>query len=325
MTLSIIIPIYNVEAYLNQCLDSILVDNNFTGQIICVNDGSTDGSLTILERYAAKYENIEIITQANAGLSVARNVGLNAATGDYIFYLDSDDWVAPSSLDKIISYIDGEDVLYFNSIKYYDDIATYGNKIDIPHLKNMKGSEYFTYVYDKPRNMPLVCVCPCLFSRNFLLKNHLYNEPGIYHEDNYFTPQVLLAAETVSSINEYVYTYRMRRGSITSNTSSKHINDLLYVARNLYLKYEKENNVADIFYNDVCNIYINLINAAYNNHLSLSKVWNFNDSKCMIKIAFNSRSRKIAKLTMISPYFAYKYMQNYLPSIVRRCINKFIK
>ena len=91
MTLSIIIPVYNVESYLAQCLDSVLVDNNFTGQVICVNDGSTDGSLAILEQYAAKHDNIEIITQANAGLSAARNTGLNAANGDYVFFMDSDD------------------------------------------------------------------------------------------------------------------------------------------------------------------------------------------------------------------------------------------
>ena len=324
MTLSIIIPVYNVELYLAQCLDSVLVDNNFTGQVICVNDGSTDGSLAILEQYAAKHDNIEIITQANAGLSAARNTGLNAANGDYVFFMDSDDWVLPGSLNKIISHLEGEDVMYFNAIKYYEDTATYGKEIDIPNLKNKQGPEYLASVYDKPRNMPIVCVCGGVYSRGFLLNNHLYNEPGIYHEDNYFTPQVLLAAETVTSINEYVYVYRIRGGSITANVRPKHINDLLFIARNLYSKYEQKTNVADVFYKDVCNIYVNLINAAYSHNIKLKGLWRFSDSKRMLRCASNSRCRKIAKLSFLSPRIAYRYMQDELPNMVRRIINRFM-
>lgn len=324
MTLSIIIPVYNVEAYLAKCLDSVLVDNNFTGQVICVNDGSTDGSAMVLEQYAAKYGNVEIITQTNAGLSAARNSGLDAAEGDYVFFMDSDDWVLPGSLDKIISHLKGEDVMYFNAIKYYEDIATYGKEIDIPNLRNKRGSEYFAAVYDELRNMPIVCVCGAAYSRRFLLNYHLYNEPGIYHEDNYFTPQVLLVAESVSCINECVYVYRIRGGSITANIRPKHINDLLFIARNLYFKYEQKQNVPDVFYKDVCNIYINLINAACYHNLQLKKLWSLSDTKHMIKCAYNPRSKKIAKLTMLSPYVAYRYMQDRLPSIIRKFVNRFL-
>lgn len=324
MHLSIIIPVYNVEAYLEKCLDSVLVDNNFTGQVICVNDGSTDGSLAILEQYAAKHDNIEIITQANAGLSAARNTGLNAANGDYVFFMDSDDWVLPGSLNKIMSLLDGEDVIYFNAIKYYEDTTTYGKEIDIPTIKDINGSAYFKVIYDKPRNMPCVCVCGGVYLRSFLLNNQLYNEPGIYHEDNYFTPQVLLAAETVSSINEYVYVYRIRGGSITANVRPKHINDLLFIARNLYSKYEQKTNVADVFYKDVCNIYVDLINAAYNHNISLKGLWRFDDTRRIIRCAYNSRSRKIAKLTFLSPYLAYRYMIDKLPNFVRKSINRFL-
>lgn len=323
-TLSIIIPVYNVEAYLNKCLDSILIDNKFTGEVICVNDGSKDNSLLILESYAKKFNNLKIISQKNSGLSAARNTGLNNATGDYVFFPDSDDWILSGSIDKITSEINGEDVIYFNARKYYEEKDIYESDIDIPVIKNMNGSAYFEEIYDKPRNMPCVCVWGGIYSRSFLIDNKLYNEPGIYHEDNYFTPQVLLAARSVSSINEYVYIYRIRKSSITANVTNKHIKDLLFVARNLYNIYVSKENVSNVFYKDVCNIYINLIDKAYSNYISLSGLWSFSDSKKMTYCIYNSRSRKIARLTYFSLYIAYCYMKDKMPSLLRKMVNRLL-
>lgn len=324
MTLSIIIPVYNVEAYLSKCLDSILVDNTFTGQVICVNDGSTDGSLAILEQYAAIYPNLEIVSQDNSGLSVARNTGFDRAIGDYVFFPDSDDWIFPGSLDKILSQIDGEDVVYFNAKKFFEDQQLYSKGIDIPNLKDLSGAAYFAAIYDQPRNMPCVCVGGGVYLRSFLKEHNLYNEPGIYHEDNYFTPQVLLKAQRVSSINEYVYAYRIREGSITADVKPKHIHDMLFIARNLYAKYKSMSGVTDVFYWDICNIYANLINVAYDYSIPLKSLWTIADSKRMLRCASNSRSRKIAKLSFLSPHIAYLYMRDDLPNFVRRIINRFM-
>lgn len=323
-TLSIVIPVYNVENYLQKCLDSILVDNAFTGQIVCVNDGSTDGCAVILDEYAKKYSNIEIVTQKNAGLSAARNAGFDRATGDYVFFPDSDDWMFPGAIEKIMQQIEGEDVVYFNARVYDEERQRYGSEIAIPIIKDMDGQTYFATIYDKPRNMPCVCVWGAVYKRSFLKENNLYNEPGIYHEDNYFTPQVLLSAKRVSSINEYVYAYRIRRGSITANVKEKHIKDLLFVARNLYEKYEKSAPVNSVFYKDVCQIYINMINAAYDKGLALHKLWKISDSQRMVQCAYDDRSRKIAKLTYISPYQAYRYMKNELFDKARRFVNRFL-
>ena len=180
-SLSIIIPVYNVEKYLRQCLNSVLVDNSFTGQVICVNDGSTDGSLAILEQYAAQYSNIEIISQPNAGLSAARNAGLEKATGDYVFFPDSDDWIVAGALDKILTQINGEEVVYFNAKIFYEDKQSFGSEIDIQELKNIEGKAYFAAIYDKPRNMPCVCVCGGMYLRRFLLENNLYYLIQKYH------------------------------------------------------------------------------------------------------------------------------------------------
>lgn len=323
-TLSIIIPVYNVVPYIAQCLDSILIDNHFEGEVLCVNDGSTDDSLSVLKEYAARYGNVAIIDQKNKGLSEARNTGLRAAKGNYVAFIDSDDWLFPNTLDRILRHIDGEDVLYYNARKVYEDTGLMDGDKDIIERKHLSGPAYFAAIQGEPRNMPCVCVWGGVYSREFLLKNNLYNEPGIYHEDNYYTPQVLLAAHDVSCINEYVYVYRTRNGSITSRVTEKHIKDYLFIIRNLYSLYINKGDVSDVFYTDVCNICVCVILDAYRNCISLRGVWKRSDSKIMLRCAYDERSKRIAKLTYLSPLVAYWYLQDKLPSVVRRFVNRFI-
>ena len=102
--ISIIIPVYKVEAYLRRCLDSVLAQTFQDFEVICVNDGSPDGCDKILAEYSAKYKNIQIINQENQGLSVARNNGLKQANGNYIYFLDSDDAIHPQLLETAHTY-----------------------------------------------------------------------------------------------------------------------------------------------------------------------------------------------------------------------------
>ena len=102
--LSIIIPVYNVQDYLSHCLDSLYAQVDDTVEVILVNDGSTDDSLNICRRYADSYSNTVIIDKENGGLSDARNVGTKVATGDYIYYLDGDDWLAPNAIKTLLDY-----------------------------------------------------------------------------------------------------------------------------------------------------------------------------------------------------------------------------
>lgn len=323
-SLSIIIPVYNVEQYLEKCLDSVLVDNSFKGQVICVNDGSKDGSLAILEKYSAKYTNIEIISQPNAGLSAARNAGIDKATGDYVFFLDSDDWVFPGSIKQVLDAINGEEIIYFNAKLFFEEKQTFVRDYAIQERKHMDGSSYFAAIYNEPHNMSILCVCGGFFKREFMKSNNLRNEPGIYHEDNYFTPQALLAAKDVSCVNVYLYSYRIRRGSITTNVTAKHVHDELFIARNLYKIYNSHGNVADVFYEDVCNLYVTLIGEGYWHSIPVHKQWKLKDSLIMMRCAMDERSRKIAILTFISPRLAYRYMIDQLPSVVRKIINRFV-
>lgn len=325
-SLSIIIPVYNVEKYLPKCLDSILVDNSFTGQVICVNDGSTDGSLAILEQYASKYPNIEVHSQSNAGLSVARNTGFDKATGDYVFFVDSDDWIFPETILKVLARIKEEDVIYFNAKKYYEVTNVMDKDCPLQELHNIDGQSYFAIAMKQRTNLPFVCVVGGFYSRIFLLKNRLYNEPGIYHEDSYFTPQVLLKAQNVSRINVSLYAYRIRTsGSITTSVRDKHIEDRLFIIRNLYSLYLKTIHVNMAFYDDLSNQYIVVLLEAFSNKINIDKYWEFNDSIVFKRCSGDyRRNMKIAKLTFLSRRMAYKYCQDTLPILLSKCINRFL-
>ena len=324
-SLSIIIPVYNVEKYLRQCLDSILVDNQFTGQVICVNDGSTDGSLAILEEYAEKYPNIEIYSQENLGQSVARNTGLDHAIGEYISFIDSDDWVFPNTINQVLCRIKNEDVIYFNAKKYFEETQTFDSINPIQEEICITGQKYFSIGMNRSTNLPFVCLVGGFYSRSFLIENHLYNEPGIYHEDSYFTPQVLLKAQKISTINIYLYAYRIRLwGSTSTSVEGKYIQDQFYVIRKLYSLYSQEPEVDRAFYNYLCVLYIEVIDLAFSNDIDIDKYWTGMDSIIFNKCAYSNRDKKIAKLSVLSRSLAYKYCQNSLPAILRKCINRFL-
>ncbi len=123
--LSIIIPVYNSEKYLNRCLDSIAKQKtNYTFQVICVNDGSTDSSLNILESYRKKIKNLFIINQQNSGISIARNNGIKAASGTYLGFIDNDDWVNEFYIEKLMdrAYSKNADIVKCNHVNYSLDL-----------------------------------------------------------------------------------------------------------------------------------------------------------------------------------------------------------
>lgn len=234
MKFSIIIPVYNVEKYLCDCLDSVLNQSYPDDyEVICVNDGSTDESLYILKNYADKDKRIKVVSQENKGLSVARNRGINAATGKYIFFLDSDDWLETNALEILSHQIDDEDIICFNGHRYFED----GSKEELPDKgiieNNLTGWDYYNKYALISRKFHFVCVVLRLYNRDFLLKNQLFFEEEIYHEDNLFTPIVCYYAKKVKVIPDILYVYRIRDGSITWSVNLKKLEDIIKVANKL--------------------------------------------------------------------------------------------
>ena len=232
MFFSIIIPVYNVEQYLCDCLDSVLAQTFTDYEAICVNDGATDSSLMILEEYAKRDSRIQIISQLNRGLSAARNAGIRAAKGDYIFLLDSDDWIKPNTLEILQSNLSGEDMLCFNGQRHFEDGHT--EEPDKGITENcIAGWDYYNKYALTSRKFHFVCTVLRLYKREFLLYNNLFFKDGIYHEDNLFTPIACYCAEKVKVIPDVLYFYRIRQGSITQRNDFKRLKDIIQTANSL--------------------------------------------------------------------------------------------
>ncbi|MDD7025944.1 MAG: glycosyltransferase [Lachnospiraceae bacterium] len=247
MTISIIIPVYNVELYLEKCIQSIIGQSIQFDEIILVNDGSTDNSKSICEFYAKQYNNIILIEQDNQGLSEARNSGFRVAKGDYIIFLDSDDYMSIYTCEKLKSMLSSEiEILYYSA----DIVSDYGEQkrgnpykrdSDICNQK-MSGIEYFTRCF--PQNW-IVSACLAVYKKSFLETNRLSFMPGVYYEDNLFFMQCILNAKNIIIVPNAFYIRRYRENSImTSLVNEKKCNDIVdiqiaiweYLTNNLYFK-----------------------------------------------------------------------------------------
>ena len=238
--LSIIIPIYNVEKYLAKCLDSILVANAFTGQLVCVNDGSTDGSAVILAEYAKQYPNVEVITQKNAGLSAARNAGLKVAKGEYVCFLDSDDFWEPNVVKGLMEQVEREklDVLRFDYQNVNENYEVF-NPNKSPRYVDTKAEIIDGVIYLNTR-MGYACYAVMYIMRKSIVPS--FTE-GIHFEDVDWLPRMMLRAKRVNSSTTVVYNYLVRKGSITQTDGKKekirkNLEDRMTVLANLTQLYK---------------------------------------------------------------------------------------
>lgn len=234
MTLfSLVIPVYNVESYLHDCLDSVLHQTFKEWEAICVNDGSTDGSLKILEEYAAKDSRFKVVNQENGGLSAARNTGMDNATGEYILFLDSDDWMEHTALKTIDAAIAGEDMVCFSGRRYFEESKTFNQPDVLADKTYTYGMDYYNENSLLSRDFAFVCVVLRAYRQAFLIENNLRFKEGIYHEDNLFTPIACYYAGPVKQIPESLYNYRVRANSITDSNQSQRRRDMMGIANEL--------------------------------------------------------------------------------------------
>ena len=233
MLFSIIIPVYNVEKYLGDCLDSVLNQSFSDWEAICIDDGSTDGSSVILDKYAASDSRIKVVTQKNAGTSAARNTGLQTAEGEYIFFLDSDDWLETDALYILSSRLNGEDILCFNGRRYFESTETYNKADCLPEKTYQSGIDYYNENALLPRDFAFVCVVLRVYKRAFLLRYNLFFANDVSYEDNLWVPITLYYAQNVSIIPDSLYLYRIHQGSKMQGVSLTRKNDLLKVANRL--------------------------------------------------------------------------------------------
>lgn len=215
--ISIIVPIYNVEDYLKQALESIVLQNQSEIEIILVNDGSTDQSGKIAQNYAETYSNIKLVSKENGGLSSARNTGLALASGDYIMFLDSDDYLERDSLITIQDKLQNGkyDLVLFSGQKIIEsrngDVnrQAYGATINATYDN---GVQAYKHLYSSKNYY--TCVWFYAVRRKLLVDNRIEFLNNILHEDHLFTFQVFMAAGSVCCCSDVLYNYRIRENSI---------------------------------------------------------------------------------------------------------------
>ena len=225
MKVSVIVPVYNVEAFLKKCVDSLLAQDlpAFDYEIILVDDGSTDGSGALCGALAIAQGNIHVIHQENRGLSGARNAGIPAATGEFILFVASDDFLEPNVLGGLVRQMEDQrlDILRFN----YQNVNMDGEVFE-PNKYSKPYVDYSDEVCDGETflNERLGFAC---YAWQFMVKTSILQQEGngfkdgIYFEDVEWTPRILLQAGRVASTDTIVYNYLFRTGSIARNTDSE--------------------------------------------------------------------------------------------------------
>lgn len=240
MELSIIVPIYNVEDYLEECLKSLYNIKNIKLEIILVNDGSKDNSFKIMEKFKEIYpEKTVLINKENGGLSSARNAGMKAAVGEYISFIDSDDFIDVGEFEKFFKegQKDKLDVMVGN-MRYYTPEKTGDSLFRSDIVKNsgiVNGIDFFWNLFQKPKCFREEVVDD-IYKREFLVKNNIWFNENIVHEDSEFTPLVYLKAEKVKYIDRAFYFYRQRTGSIMNKVSEKSIVSLESICEKFFIE-----------------------------------------------------------------------------------------
>lgn len=218
--ISVIIPIFNSELYLKECLDSVCNQTFRNLEIICINDGSTDNSLSILQDYGKRDDRIKIIDQKNGGPGVARNVGLNISNGKYIYFMDSDDFLELNALEDLYSIAEEKnlDILLFKLCSFND--KTY-EKFKNPYYEMGFLNKYFKNKIFNYRDLgekvfSIPASPPGKLYKKELISDIRFPE-GIIFEDNPFFIEAILKADNVYFYEEYLYNRRIRDDSITTS------------------------------------------------------------------------------------------------------------
>lgn len=214
MFLSFIIPVYNAEEFLKECLDSILhQDLSYDEyEIICINDGSTDGSFDILNEYDKAYDNIRVINQDNSGVSAARNIGINTASGEYLWFVDADDFIGRNILNMLKAFLNNSQI----------DVAQLGA---YPFQNKLSHSEKTAYKEGKlqPKSYANhVFVTRNIFRKRFLIRYHIrFCTELSYSEDKVFISEVLSENPNVIQVKKVCYYYRYHMGSAITKAGAQ--------------------------------------------------------------------------------------------------------
>ena len=235
--LSIVVPVYNVEKYLRQCLDSVIVPGTDEYEIVCVNDGSTDGSAKILEEYSEKHpELVRVITTVNGGLGAASNNGINAAKGEYVGFLDSDDYLVPGAVEEMLDACrSNADLVIFD----FNEVNDQGNLIAVK-----KGCSREAGVFTLESYPQLLFEYPSrankLFKRALFEEHDIRYTSRVWFEDYRTNPKLYPLCRSIRYEGKTWYNYRQQENSITHGKNTERNLEIIDAAEELLQYYEQE-------------------------------------------------------------------------------------
>lgn len=238
--ISVIIPVYNVEKYLRQCIDSVLVQTYENFEIILVDDGSTDSSLQICEEYRNRDYRVSVYTQENGGQSRARNLGFKYAKGEYVYFLDSDDWILRHTLETLLSIAKAQnaDFVFFDGKSFLDEKPEAKIKQTYVRNHNYETASGYAILGALQDNREFSCSIPLLFiKKEYIESIGISFEEGIVYEDMLFAYEFFSKAETVAQCKESFYRRRYRENSTMTSKKSK---------RNFYSACEVYRKIKDV-------------------------------------------------------------------------------
>lgn len=301
MLFSIVVPVYNVENLLERCVNSLVNQTYKNIDIILVNDGSTDGSGRLCDEFENKYENIRTFHKKNGGLSDARNIGIESARGEYIIFVDSDDYIDLNTCHNFYNIIKKRkpDILVGSAKKVLKE-----NIVNMEHSYQdneafIEGKKFLEIeLSNKTMHM---AACLNLYNKKFLFDNNLRFKKGILHEDEEFVPRAFLRARKIISTNIFFYFYVIREGSITSQKNQlKNVKSILKIVTELESIYDKieRGKLKTLLEHHSVSILIN----GYNKN-KISSLINAD----LVDLKFLFRNSNNIKMKLKTTYFVMKY------------------
>lgn len=321
---SVIMPIYNVEAFLKCAIDSVLHQDYENLEIILVDDGSTDNSGNICDEYAKKDNRIQVIHKNNGGLSSARNAGLDVFKGKYVYFIDSDDFIAPNAISSALTAMkeDHSDLVIFNY--YYVDESNNVMKRELDN--NIKPiwsiDDFWNYISDVSNTELSIA---SVVAWNKLYKREIFESlrylEGRINEDSFIITDIIRQVSKISYINEPLYYYRTRSGSIMSSRGTKGITDstLSLIKRCKYFNEFKYDELLASHFRTIVSDYLNI--KKHKKELTETQLKDLKVIDSKIKYLYQLlKYKKLKRVDRISIDFAYHTPRLFL--LVRKFFKK---
>lgn len=297
---SIIVPVYNIENYIEYCIESIIRQTFKNYELIIVDDGSVDESANIVDRYKT-FKNIKVYHKKNGGLSDARNFGIKHASGQYLMFVDGDDFLYDKySLEKIANSIKTKpDILQYRMVYYYDKNKKYVHSKNIQQLASNKT----LYVLHELNKNSDVSISACdKVVKNQLIKNYkLYFEKGLSSEDLQWSLKLYLKANEVCILDSEIYAYRQQRpNSISSTKTTKKVESLYYIIK-CWLNHNYENDLEKDIYLNIISYWYIILRTKYPAKIYPKEIkCNFKKlDNYLLKFDENNKVKKVVKVKRI--------------------------